>query len=236
MPLPLQIVRPSIIVGDRTTGWTRSFNVLYWPLQMFASGRLPVIPAKSGAPVDVVSVDYVADAILALQDAPPATYHAVAAGQASTVGDVIALASLRFGLPEPAVVPPERLAHALAAPLTDHQRRALDRARVYFPYFDLRVRFDDRRAGDVLAPAGVRAAPLPAYFDRLMDYAERTRWGRSPLPGRTSPRPPDAAPPCHARYAALIAEGIELVETTLAARPDRPVRGQQYGTVKRAPP
>src|SRR5260370_874678 len=56
VPLPLQIVRPSIVVGDRATGWTRAFNVLYWPLQMFATGRLPVIPATSGAPVDVVSV------------------------------------------------------------------------------------------------------------------------------------------------------------------------------------
>src|SRR4051794_2759071 len=32
--LPLQIVRPSIVVGDATTGWTRAFNVMYWPLQM----------------------------------------------------------------------------------------------------------------------------------------------------------------------------------------------------------
>jgi long-chain acyl-CoA synthetase len=184
--LPLQIVRPSIVVGDAATGWTRAFNVLYWPLRMFAHGRLPVIPALSDAPVDAVSVDYVADAILALHDAPPATYHVVAADQASTVGEITALASRRFGLPEPVVVAPERLAQALAAAqaLAEPQRRALERARVYFPYFGMRVRFDDRRARSLLAPAGLRPAPLSAYFDRLMDYAERTRWGRSPLPRR----------------------------------------------------
>jgi len=182
--LPLQIVRPSIVVGDAATGWTRAFNVLYWPLRMFAQGRLPVIPAVSDAPVDAVSVDYVADAILSLHAAPPATYHVVAADQASTVGEVTALASRRFGLPEPVVVAPERLARALAAPraLAEPQRRALERARVYFPYFGMRVRFDDRQARRLLAPAGLRPAPLSAYFDRLMDYAERTRWGRSPLP------------------------------------------------------
>jgi long-chain acyl-CoA synthetase len=184
MPLPLQVVRPSIVVGEHATGWTRAFNVLYWPLQMFASGRLPVIPAVADAPVDVVSVDYVADAILALHDAPTATYHVVAADQASTVGEIIELASRRFGVPAPVVVAPERLALALAAPLNEPQRRALDRARVYFPYFGLRLRFDDRHTRDLLAPAGVRARPLSAYFDRLMDYAERTRWGRSPLPRR----------------------------------------------------
>ena len=183
-PLPLQIVRPSIVVGEHATGWTRAFNVLYWPLQMFASGRLPVIPAVSDAPVDVVSVDYVADAIVALEDAPAATYHVVAADQASTVGEIIELASRRFGVPEPVVVPPERLALALAAPLPEAQRGALDRARVYFPYFGLRLRFDDHQTRGLLAPAGVRPAPLSAYFDRLMDYAERARWGRSPLPRR----------------------------------------------------
>jgi thioester reductase-like protein len=183
-PLPLQVVRPSIVVGDAATGWTRSFNVLYWPLKMFAKGRLPVIPATIDAPVDVVSVDYVADAILALGDAAPATYHLVAADQASTVGEVAMLAARRFELPEPDVVAPERLAAAFDAPLPEPQRRALEQARVYFPYFDLRVRFDDRRARSVLSPAGVRPTALSAYFDELMDYAERASWGRSPLPRR----------------------------------------------------
>src|SRR5262249_21970505 len=65
-PLPVQILRPSIVVGSRVSGWTRAFNVLYWPLQMFAHGRLPVVPARASSPVDVVPVDYVADAIVAL--------------------------------------------------------------------------------------------------------------------------------------------------------------------------
>ena len=32
------IVRPSIVVGDRRSGWTSAFNVLYWPLRAFARG------------------------------------------------------------------------------------------------------------------------------------------------------------------------------------------------------
>ena len=38
--LPIQVFRPSIIVGERATGWTVSFNVLYAPLKAFAAGRL----------------------------------------------------------------------------------------------------------------------------------------------------------------------------------------------------
>jgi thioester reductase-like protein len=42
--LPLQVLRPSIVVGDRRTGRTSSFNVLYGPLKAFARGKLPAIP------------------------------------------------------------------------------------------------------------------------------------------------------------------------------------------------
>jgi thioester reductase-like protein len=177
--LPLQVVRPSIVVGDRATGWTRSFNVLYWPLKMFARGRLPVVPAIADAPVDVVPVDYVADVVLGLAGAPEGTYHAVAGRYASTVAEVIDLAAARFGVPEPAIVDPQVIEDALARPMTEAQRRALEQARVYFPYFRLGVRFDDRWARSILAPAGVEAPALPAYFDTLMDYAQRAAWGRS---------------------------------------------------------
>jgi thioester reductase-like protein len=178
--LPLQIVRPSIVVGEQTTGWTRSFNVLYWPLKMFARGRLPVIPALADAPVDVVPVDYVADTILGLADAPTGTYHAVAGEHASTVAEVIELASARFGVPAPSIVDPGVLDEALGRPMTVAQRTALDRARIFFPYFALGVRFDDHWARTILEPAGISAVPLPGYFGNLMDYAERAAWGGRP--------------------------------------------------------
>ena len=153
--LPLQIVRPSIVVGARGTGWTRSFNVLYWPLRMFATGRLPVIPALPEAPVDVVPVDYVANTILGLAGAAPGTYHAVAGDQATTVREVIDLAAFRFGVPAPVIVSPSLIEDALAGPLTPSQRQALEQARRYFPYFALRVRFDDRWARALLRPHGI---------------------------------------------------------------------------------
>ena len=60
--LPLQVLRPSIIVGESATGWTSSFNVLYGPLRAFARGAIPAVPARRRSPVDIVPVDYVADA------------------------------------------------------------------------------------------------------------------------------------------------------------------------------
>jgi long-chain acyl-CoA synthetase len=176
--LPLQILRPSIVVGDRRTGWTRSFNVLYWPLKMLARGRLPVVPAIAGSPVDVVPVDYVADAVLGLAGAPDGTYHAVAGQHSSTVAEVIELAAARLGVPAPRVVDPAVIDEALDAPMDEAQRRALEQARVYFPYFRLGVTFDDRWARGILEPAGIAAEPLPAFFDTMVDYARRADWGR----------------------------------------------------------
>jgi nucleoside-diphosphate-sugar epimerase len=175
--LPVQIVRPSIVVGERGTGWTRSFNVLYWPLKQFARGRLPVVPAVADAPVVVVPVDYVADVVLGLSDAPAGTYHAVAGEHASTVAEVIDLAAARFGVPAPEIVDPRVIDEALARPLAEPQRRALEQARIFFPYFRLGVRFDDRWARGILEPAGVACEPLPAYFDTLIDYAQHAAWG-----------------------------------------------------------
>src|SRR3954451_11134258 len=48
--LPIQIFRPSIVVGERTTGWTASFNVLYSPLKAFDRGALLALPARRSAP------------------------------------------------------------------------------------------------------------------------------------------------------------------------------------------
>ncbi|MEN3282450.1 MAG: hypothetical protein V7607_3590 [Solirubrobacteraceae bacterium] len=188
------IVRPSIVVGDHRTGWTAAFNVLYAPLRAFAAGVIPVVPARRRSPVDVVPVDYVADAVHAIAEAPEATgqtFHVVAGAQATTVGEIVAMAEARFGTPTPRLVPP-RLYHAIAAPIVAKRapssaRRLLASTEPYFPYFAMRLRFDDARARAVLEPRGIAPAPLRAYFDRLIDYAVAARWGRQEI-GRAAAR------------------------------------------------
>ena len=105
--LPLQVLRPSIVVGDSRTGWTSSFNVLYPPLRAFARGAILALPARRGSPVDVVPVDYVADSVDRLAcDGPDGTFHLVAGRNATTVGRLIELASHHFGRAAPPVFPP----------------------------------------------------------------------------------------------------------------------------------
>ncbi len=107
--LPVTVVRPSIVVGERGTGWTTSFNVVYGPLRAFANGTYPVLPGRRDAALDIVTVDHVADAILALAASPAAaggTYHVVGGERATTLGDLARLASRRFDRRAPRLVPP----------------------------------------------------------------------------------------------------------------------------------
>lgn len=183
--LPIQILRPSIVVGDSVTGWTPAFNVLYGPMKAFARGAYPAIPARRSAPVDVVPVDFVADAILALTVRPGQTYHLTAGDRASSVGELIELGTAAASQPRPRILPPwlyRRLIHpVLVRRGSEARRRALRRSEVYFPYFAMRTRYDNSAARQALAPAEIEAPPLASYFDRLLAFAHEADWGRRPM-------------------------------------------------------
>jgi long-chain acyl-CoA synthetase len=64
--LPISIFRPGIIIGDSHSGAVKSFNTVYYPLRLYLTGRLRIIPAKASFRVDMTPVDYVAEAIVRL--------------------------------------------------------------------------------------------------------------------------------------------------------------------------
>jgi thioester reductase-like protein len=180
--IPFTIMRPSIVVGDCHSGWTYAFNVLYWPLRAFARGLFTAVPAIPTAPVDVVSVDYVADAIHALCEGAGGrgcreTFHLTAGADASTIEEIAHAASRYFKRPVPTVMPPAEFAALNGAAAGS----MLEGSRAYFPYFSIGSVFDDERARARLLPAGIRVTPLRDYLDRLLDFATRSRWGKRPI-------------------------------------------------------
>lgn len=184
--LPIQVFRPSIVVGEQETGWTAAFNVIYAPLRAYAKGAaLPLIPARRSSPVDVVPVDYVADAIFELsarERGAGETYGLAAGAQASSVRELVALSAEAFERRRPRTVPPalyRRTLHPLLLRRSrGARRRWLEQAPVFFPYFALRVRYDVTRAQAALGPAGIAPPALPDYFERLVQFAESAQWGR----------------------------------------------------------
>ena len=218
--LPVQVFRPSIVVGEQTTGWTASFNVIYGPLRAYAKGDVvPLIPGRRSAPVDVVPVDYVADAIFTLASRPEGasrTYSLAAGPQASSVGELVALSAQAFDRSRPLTVPPgiyERTLHPLLVRQSrGAKRRWLEQAPVFFPYFALRVRHDTTRAQAALADCGIAPPPLPDYFERLVDFAHAARWGRRTLSrmdaaGSARRRAALAAPPAPLRELGALRTG-----------------------------
>ena len=165
--LPATILRPSIVVGDRRTGWTPAFNVIYWPLQGFARGVLASVAADPEGRVDVVPVDAVADALLELSGrrGQRGRFHVVAGDDAPSCAELAELAASAFGREPPPFVE------------LGHDPGADDAAGVFLPYFRVRTIFD-AGAGAGLAPP---IPPLAQYFDALMDYAREARWGKNPV-------------------------------------------------------
>jgi hypothetical protein len=83
----------------------------------------------------------------------------------------------------------------------------------FAPYFDVRCRFEDARACEVLERAGVKKPDPSDYLDRLIAYAHRSGWGKRPLSRQASMGAMGAVGAVGAAGAA----GAEAVEDRAAA-------------------
>jgi thioester reductase-like protein len=166
--LPLAVARPSIVVGHSASGWTSAFNVLYWPMRAFERGLLKEVPAREDSIVDFVPVDYVTDGVLALLDDEGArgTYNLVAGERALSAGELVGLHAAVTGRE------PVRFVRAAA----DGALPAGGES--FAPYFDVRCRFRDERARELLERAGVCRPDPRDYLGRLLGYARRAAWGK----------------------------------------------------------
>jgi thioester reductase-like protein len=187
--LPGVILRPSIIVGDSRTGVTSSFKMMYWPLKIYARRLWRTVPGYPDAVLDIVPVDFVANAVARLlfdESALGSTVHLCAGPRGSaTIQQVARRAMEYFDAPEPRYVDP-RLFFAVLRPLLfvslwGRKRRVLRDGRAYRDYFTMRMQFDTSNAEHLLQPAGVSPPPVLNYLDRLFHYCVASDWGRKPV-------------------------------------------------------
>lgn len=176
--LPAAVHRPSIVVGDSRTGKTESFNVLYWPLKLWARGWWRTFPGRADCLVDVVPVDFVAGAIARLRRTDASlggTFHLAAGDEAPTVEALIDHVSARVSGPRIRYVDQgryRRFVRPVIRPVLVRTRRGRQIMRggdVYLPYFVANPLFDTTQARALLGD--LRPPPVLDYIDRVVRFA-----------------------------------------------------------------
>jgi len=184
---PASIYRPSTVVGDSRTGETSNFNVLYWPLRVYARGWWNLMIGFEDTPVDVVPVNYVADCLVAFTlDAGciGRDYH-LAAGPEKIchIRDLATAASSYFNQSYPKFVTPDMFwkvyQPAIEKNASPAQRTLINQGTVYMPYFVRSPLFDTSTTEEDAARLGVDpVVAVTDYFDLLFNYCIATDFGR----------------------------------------------------------
>jgi thioester reductase-like protein len=173
--VPTTIYRPAIVVGDSSTGETQKFDGPYYMLRTIArtmkmGGRIPQFGASS-APFNVVPVDFVVDALAAAAGEPEAvgeTLHLVDPEPISAL-ELMRTLSRAYAGREPSYKLPSR---AVEMSL---RSKAVRKAFSGAPpesivYLNHPVRFDTRRASDLLARQGLRCPRFEEYVGPVVQF------------------------------------------------------------------
>jgi long-chain acyl-CoA synthetase len=180
--LPVSVFRPGFIVGDSHNGAIRTFNTLYYPLRLYLAGKLRVLPARRDLRVNLVPVDYVAEAIVRLIFVPEAaglTFHLTAPDATlPTAGEMIeatrrwALERLGLRLPRLIFLPlplPRALGRARrSAPGGEH---TLGPMSDLLPYMSSRQAFKRDNVDRLLGPYTLS---WREYLPHLLEYGVYT--------------------------------------------------------------
>jgi thioester reductase-like protein len=171
--VPTTIYRPAIVVGDSRTGEIDRFEGPYYLAILLVTSPLAVplpLPGDGGAPLNVVPVDFLVEATLAIARNPASvgkTVHLVdpAPLSARRVYEMIAQRAHRR---MPRVSLPHKMVDAvLSLPILERfsrqQRAALESVNQLAFY-------NPHNLLELLDGTGVRCPPITSYLDRLIEF------------------------------------------------------------------
>jgi nucleoside-diphosphate-sugar epimerase len=171
--VPTTIFRPATVVGDSRTGEIDRFEGPYYLGILLVTSPIGTplpLAGGGGAPLNVVPVDFVVEAVLAIARNPAAvgkTVHVVdpAPLSARRVYEIIAE---RVGRRLPVASLPHRLVETLLGlPLVDrfsrHHRAAMESVNHLAFYNPMNLLA-------LLEGSGVACPPITSYLDRLIDF------------------------------------------------------------------
>lgn len=183
--LPAAIHRPSIVVGQSTTGATQSWNVLYWPLRLYLRGLWRIFPGNREAPADIIPVDWLAKAIVHIQRDPATVggrFHLAVGDKAPTIGALIDHIREITGGPPLFTLEQgryRRWVRPLLRPFFWTRRGAAIRrgGEAFLPYFVANPTFDTTEAAAALGP-GLTPPAVLDYMSAIVGYALEQDFGR----------------------------------------------------------
>jgi len=194
--LPLILIRLSTVVGDSATGRVRGFNTIHHAIRLIYNGLAPMIPGDPASPVDIVSSDFVAAAILYLVEYAPRSgvFHLAAGRQSSSsLGDLIGetVGALTRFRPEwrkraverPLIVDLEtyelfvRSVEETGNPVLKDATRAI---RTFAYQLAHPKMFGTQRAAETLAGSGISPQPSLDFYPRVVKYCLESNWGTRP--------------------------------------------------------
>lgn len=170
--LPVTVFRPSIVVGDSKTGAVPEFNVIYPFIKLFASGLMRKLPADPGHAFNIVPIDFVVNASLAIsrqEDSVGKTYHLVSEDPPN-IGMLLALRDKEFPqFPAVELVRAENFAKDQLSPM---EQRIYAMIEPYLGYLTGELSFDTANSREALQKVGI-AQPVTDYrfLKILMQYA-----------------------------------------------------------------
>ncbi|MBN1320427.1 MAG: AMP-binding protein [Thermoleophilia bacterium] len=186
--LPVSVFRPSMIVGDSQTGAIRTFNTIYYPLRLYLTGRMSVVSAKRSLRVNLVPVDYVADAVSRLTFDPaalgltfcltPQPEDTPSLGEVADFTRRWAAENMQLELPRTRYVPGVALTGKALKLFRDPELATVSRL---LPYFQQQPRFIRANADKLLGPYPHRwDRILPPVLDYAVHYSFWHRTNRTP--------------------------------------------------------
>lgn len=178
--------RPSIVVGDSRTGRTLHFRVLYEPIKWVYFGATKLLPCRPAVRVDVVPVDWVCDALIALasrEDTVGRTLPLTAGVEdALSIAEIVRIA-VETGrayhgergeeppFQEPRIVSPEEVEGARLFPM------AAEVMRTHVPYMLTEELFDPSETDRLLEGSGLERPRLGDYLATIIRYGLERRFG-----------------------------------------------------------
>lgn len=176
--VPTTIYRPAIVVGDSKTGETQKFDGPYYVLRFIEAARrrhLPVPNIGRGASrFNVVPVDFIVDSMAALAELPEAVGETVHLCDPSplTAHDMFGLLCRLYAGTEPRLtLPAAPVAAALRSKALRNFFGGVPRETIR--YLNHPVRYDTRRATELLSAAGLTCPGFASYAPAMVEFFKR---------------------------------------------------------------